>query len=79
MDVNALGLVRILRPFLPLLRRSKGSRIILVNSLSGRLATFPSASHSMSTFAVRAFGDAVRREMKPFSVHVSIVEPTLYQ
>lgn len=78
-EINALGLVRVTRPFLPLLRRTKGSRIILVNSIAGRLSAFPSASYSMSAFAVRAFGDALRREIKPFGVHVTVVEPTLYQ
>lgn len=35
LDVNALGVVRVSRAFLPLCRKTKGSRIVIMSSLAG--------------------------------------------
>jgi len=78
MEVNALGQVRVTKAFLPLLRRTKDSRIVNVESLSGRMPLPGMASYSMSKFAVRAFSDALRNEVKQFNINVCVIEPSVY-
>lgn len=35
--------------------------------------------YAMSKFAVRAFGEGLRRELKQLNVYVSVIEPTFYK
>nr|KAG5713567.1 hypothetical protein BaRGS_024615 [Batillaria attramentaria] len=78
MDVNVLGVVRVTKAFLPLLRYSKG-RVINVASLAGRLTLPMYAAYSMSKKSVVAFSDALRQEMAKFGVSVISIEPGLYK
>ncbi|XP_076448956.1 short-chain dehydrogenase/reductase family 9C member 7-like [Babylonia areolata] len=78
LDVNVLGVVRVTKAFLPLLRYSKG-RVVNVASLSGRLTLPMYAAYSMSKKAVVAFSDALRQEMRKFEVSVISIEPGLYK
>ncbi|XP_015781146.1 17-beta-hydroxysteroid dehydrogenase type 6 [Tetranychus urticae] len=77
-DVNTFGVVRVTRSFLPLLRQTKNSRVVIVGSLAGQV-TFPGLTpYSMSKHAVRAFGDGLRREISYYGINVSIIEPNMY-
>ncbi|XP_013393048.1 retinol dehydrogenase 7 [Lingula anatina] len=80
MDVNAVGPVRIIKAFLPLLRKSKENpRIVNVNSVAGRFTLACGVPYSMSKHACIAFTDGLRRELKKFNIDVVSVEPTLYK
>lgn len=61
-----------------MLRQVKNSRVVIVSSLCSRFAFPGLASYSMSKHAVRALGDSLRREVKPYQVNVSIIEPCMY-
>uniref|UniRef100_A0A8C6XDI2 Uncharacterized protein n=1 Tax=Naja naja TaxID=35670 RepID=A0A8C6XDI2_NAJNA len=62
LNVNLLGLIDVTLHMLPLVRRARG-RVINLSSAVGRL------------FAVEAFSDTLRRELSPFGVRTSIIEP----
>jgi NAD(P)-dependent dehydrogenase (short-subunit alcohol dehydrogenase family) len=72
--VNVTGVVAVTQTFLPLLRQAKG-RIVNVSSVNGRLS-FPFCSfYSASKFALEAISDALRVELAPWGIEVSLVEP----
>jgi len=72
--VNVLGIVAVTQRFLPLLRQGRG-RLVNVSSVNGRLS-FPFASfYSASKFAIEALSDALRVELEPWNIDVSVVEP----
>jgi len=73
-DVNVFGAVMATQAFLPHLRAHHG-RIVFIGSISGRLAAPFLAPYSASKFALRAIADALRMEVAPSGVLVSIVEP----
>ena len=73
-DVNVFGAVMTTQTFLPHLR-AHGGRVIFIGSVSGRLATPFLAPYSASKFALRAITDALRIEVAPAGVFVSIIEP----
>lgn len=77
-DVNVLGVVRVTKAFLPLIRQANG-RIVNVASLAGRFTMPAFAAYSMSKRACIAFSDALRIEMKKFNVKVVTIEPALYK
>jgi NAD(P)-dependent dehydrogenase (short-subunit alcohol dehydrogenase family) len=74
LDVNVVGQLRVIQAFLPALRRSRG-RIVLMGSIGGRSALPFLGAYAMSKFALEAMADALRVELAPFGMHVSIVEP----
>jgi len=72
MDVNVLGLLAVIKAFLPLLRQSKG-RIINISSGHGLLAVPDKSVYAASKFAVQAITDSLRVELCPFDVSVSSI------
>jgi NAD(P)-dependent dehydrogenase (short-subunit alcohol dehydrogenase family) len=74
LDVNVVGQLRTLQPLLPALRGSRG-RVVLMGSVGGRSALPFLGAYAMSKFALEAMADALRVEVAPFGVHVSIIEP----
>ncbi|NXP58900.1 RDH7 dehydrogenase, partial [Chloropsis cyanopogon] len=77
LDVNLLGVVEVTLSLLPLVRRARG-RVVNVASVMGRLSCF-GGGYCISKFGVEAFSDSLRRELRPFGVRVSIVEPGGFQ
>lgn len=75
-DVNYFGLMRVTQKFLPLLRQSKG-RIINVSSILGALTVQELGVYSSSKHAMESLSDALRRELRPLDVSVSVVQPGL--
>lgn len=74
MDVNYFGTVMVTKAFLPLLRESVG-RIVNITSINGFCVFNSIGSNCAAKYAVEAFSDALRLELKPWGIHVSIIEP----
>uniref|UniRef100_A0A8C3XSI3 RDH16 dehydrogenase n=1 Tax=Chelydra serpentina TaxID=8475 RepID=A0A8C3XSI3_CHESE len=73
LNVNLIGLVEVTLSLLPLVRRARG-RVVNVASTMGRLALF-GGGYCPAKYGVEAFSDSLRRELLPFGVKVSIIEP----
>lgn len=74
MEVNLIGQVAVTQAVLPRLRTSKG-RIVFVSSLSGRVASPMIGAYNASKYALEGMADALRMELKPWGIRVSLVEP----
>jgi NAD(P)-dependent dehydrogenase (short-subunit alcohol dehydrogenase family) len=73
-EVNVFGQVAVTQAFLPLLRRARG-RILNTGSIAG-FGTVPGLGpYSMSKHAMEALSDALRRELRPWGIAVSLLEP----
>lgn len=73
-EVNVFGQVAMTQAFLPLLRRARG-RILNTGSIAG-FGTVPGLGpYSMSKHAMEALSDALRRELRPWRIEVSLLEP----
>jgi NAD(P)-dependent dehydrogenase (short-subunit alcohol dehydrogenase family) len=73
-EVNVFGLIAVTQAVLPRLRKAKG-RIVMVSSMNGRIAIPLSGFYNASKFAVEGLGDNLRRELKPWGISVTLVEP----
>jgi NAD(P)-dependent dehydrogenase (short-subunit alcohol dehydrogenase family) len=74
-ETNVFGVMAMIRAFTPAMRERGNGRIINVSSIGGRL-TFPFFGVYNSTkYAVESLSDALRAELQPFGVHVSLIEP----
>jgi NAD(P)-dependent dehydrogenase (short-subunit alcohol dehydrogenase family) len=72
--VNVLGLTAVTQAFLPLLRQGHG-RIVNIGSLAGKVALPLWGPYAASKFAVEALTDALRMELLPWQLKVTLVEP----
>ena len=75
MDVNFFGHVAMTKKFLPLLLAKRDSRVVNICSVAGFLASSGMSSYSASKYALESFSDCLRREMAPWNLRVSIIEP----
>jgi NADP-dependent 3-hydroxy acid dehydrogenase YdfG len=74
-ETNVFGLVRLTQLVLPGMRHARHGRIINIGSMGGRF-TFPGGGYyHASKHAVEAISDALRLEVAPFGVQVSLVQP----
>lgn len=73
-EVNVIGQIAVTKAMLPLLRRERG-RVVFIGSIGGRVATPLMGPYNASKFAVEAIGEALRHELRPWGLHVSVVEP----
>ena len=74
LEVNVVGQVAVTRAFLPLIRKAQG-RIVNVGSIGGRFTTPFLGPYCASKHAMEAISDALRQELRPWGIHVSLVEP----
>lgn len=74
-EVNVTGQVGMTQAFLPQLRATRG-RIVFVGSVAGRAPTPPFLSpYGGSKKALEAVAEALRHELYPWRMYVSVVEP----
>lgn len=74
-ETNLFGMIRMCQLVLPGMRAQGAGRIVNVGSMNGRL-TFPGMGNYCATkHAMEAVSDALRHEVRPFGVHVSLIQP----
>lgn len=73
-EVNLFGAVAVTQAFLPLVRQG-GGRILLVSSIAGKHAPPFYGPYAASKHALEAFGDSLRLELRPWRIHVTLIEP----
>jgi 3-dehydrosphinganine reductase len=76
MDVNYYGTVHVVKAVLPAMLQRGSGYIVNIGSAAARIAVFGYTAYSGSKFAVAAFTDILRMEMKPLGIAVSLVLPT---
>jgi len=72
---NSLGTLRVCRAALPVMREQGAGRIVVVSSIAGRVAVPFQGLYSATKFALEGLCEALRMEVRPFGVHVTLVEP----
>ena len=74
-EVNIFGLARITQEVLPYMRAQKSGRIVNIASVAGHVTLAFGAWYNATKYALEAFSDALRMEVKPFGIDVVIIEP----
>jgi NAD(P)-dependent dehydrogenase (short-subunit alcohol dehydrogenase family) len=73
-EVNVVGQVAVTRALLPSLRLARG-RIVYIGSIAGRSALPMLSAYAASKHAIEAVTDALRLELEPFGIQVTVIEP----
>lgn len=76
-SVNYLGLIRVTKAFMPLLRSSRG-RLINMSSVGARCPSAFGSAYLSTKAAMCSFTECVRQEVFRFGVRVCLVEPGFF-
>ena len=74
-DTNYLGMVRMNREVLPLMRKRGGGKIVLFSSINGLLGIPFQSAYTASKHAIEGYAECLALEVKPFGIQVMLVEP----
>lgn len=77
-NANYVGMVRVLRAALPLLRKQGSGHILGVSSGLGITALPLIGFYCATKWAVEALHESLAQEVKPFGIKVTLVEPGAY-
>jgi short-subunit dehydrogenase len=72
---NLLALMQLTRLVLPSMKARKSGHIINIASVAGHVAMPERSSYAASKHGVRGFSEALRRELRPTGIKVSMVSP----
>ena len=75
MNVNYFGTVNVLKSLVPGMKSRKSGIIVNISSIAGFLGIYGYTAYSASKFAITGFSDALRSELKPYGIQLSIVFP----
>jgi len=75
MEVNYFGTVHVVKAVLPGMISKGMGHIVNISSVAGFIGVFGYSAYGPSKFAVRGFSDALRAELKPLGIRVSVVFP----
>ena len=74
-DVNVLGVIQTTRQVLPIMIKQRAGHIINMCSMAGLVATPTYTVYAACKHAVHGFSEALRREVKPWGIDVSMIYP----
>lgn len=74
-ETNVFGLSRLTQLALPGMRRQGAGRVVNVSSMGGKISIPGGGYYHATKHAVEAISDTLRFEVRPFGVHVSVIEP----
>ncbi|MCI5073051.1 SDR family oxidoreductase [bacterium] len=77
LNTNVLGIFRMCKAFIPLLKEKKFSQIINIGSIAGHEAYPKGAGYCASKFAVKALSQSLRQELLKDNIKVCSIDPGL--
>ena len=75
MDVNFMGMVRLLNLVVPVMRRQHHGHIICVSSIGGLMGLPYQGMYSASKYAIEGYCEALRLEVRQFGIKVTVINP----
>jgi 3-dehydrosphinganine reductase len=75
MDTDFFGTLHPIKAILPAMMERCSGHIVNFSSMAGFLGVFGYTAYCAAKFAVCGFSEALRQEMKPYGIHVSVVYP----
>ena len=75
MELNFFGTLHLVKAVLPHLMAAGRGTIVTTSSMAGLAGVFGYTGYSATKFAVRGFSEALRRELRPYGIRVSVLCP----
>lgn len=74
-DTNVHGTFYCMRSVIPHMKQNKNGHIINISSIAGKQAVLEGSGYSATKFAMRAIGESVYRELRPFNIKLTTIYP----
>jgi len=74
LEVNVTAQIGVVQAVLPQLREARG-RVVFMSSVSGLITLPGTGAYSASKYALESLADALRIELRPWRIPVSLIEP----
>jgi NAD(P)-dependent dehydrogenase (short-subunit alcohol dehydrogenase family) len=74
LDVNVISQIAVTQAVLPMIRATSG-RVVFMSSVSGLYTTPGTGAYNASKYAIESLADALRMEVRPWRIPVSLIEP----
>ena len=78
-DTNFFGHVAVTKAFIPIMRAQRSGTIVMISSISGRVASPVAGSYAASKFALEGWSESLRLELKSLGIHVVLMEPGAFE
>jgi len=78
-EVNFFGVLEMTREILPAMRKQKSGHILNLTSIGGLASVGGFALYCATKFAVEGLSEALRDEVKPLGIKLTIVEPGAFR
>ncbi|MFM9838303.1 MAG: SDR family oxidoreductase [Cyclobacteriaceae bacterium] len=78
-EVNVFGVLRVVRAFLPAMRKRETGLFVQISSLMGRFVIPFNGAYTSSKWAVEAIAESLRYELAPQGIDSVIVQPGAFQ
>ena len=75
MDLNYFGIVHVCKTLVPHMMTAMKGHIINTSSMAGFIGLFGYTGYCASKYAVVGFSEALRRELEPYNIKVSVLCP----
>jgi 3-dehydrosphinganine reductase len=75
MDLNYFGTVHVCNAVVPPMMQARQGSIVNTASIAGFIGLFGYTGYCASKYAVVGFSEAIRRELEPYSIRVSVLCP----
>lgn len=75
MDVNFMGMVRLLNLVVPIMRGQRHGHIICISSIGGLMGLPYQGMYSASKFAIEGYCESLRLELRRFNINVTVINP----
>lgn len=74
LNVNVISQIAVTQAVLPKIRAA-GGRVVFMSSVSGLITTPGTGAYNSSKYAIESLADALRMELRPWRIPVSLIEP----
>ena len=78
-DTNYFGVVDMIKAVLPGMRARKRGHVINISSMTGLVTNPPNIYYSSTKYAVEALTEGLAKEVAPFGIRVTAVEPGAFR
>jgi NAD(P)-dependent dehydrogenase (short-subunit alcohol dehydrogenase family) len=75
LETNFFGVFRVCRAVLPIMRQQGEGYLINISSLGGLIGIPFQGMYSASKFAIEGLTEALRMEVQPYGIQVTLIEP----
>ncbi len=76
---NVFGLFNVTRAILPQMRAQRSGHILNISSIGGSVGFGGACAYTSSKFAVEGFSEDTAKDLKPFGIRLTIVEPGFFR